>query len=111
MATIATVTAAWAAVRTLSIQTSPDLMLFVEPDQNSSSALRLVMRNNGEAAAYNVSFRLNKTLFPSDESFFLRLLIMSFRKAMQSCRLIGSAIFSWVTCEILFRYGVMRSMK
>ncbi len=69
MATIATVTAAWAAVRTLSIQTSPDLMLFVEPDQNSSSALRLVMRNNGEAAAYNVSFRLNKTLFPSDESF------------------------------------------
>ena len=36
MATIATVTAAWAAVRTLSIQTSPDLMLFVEPDPNLS---------------------------------------------------------------------------
>lgn len=66
MAAIATVVASWAGLRTLKIQTSPDIIMFVRPDDDSPSYARLVIRNIGEAPAYNVAFRLPPDLFPSD---------------------------------------------
>lgn len=66
MAAIATVAASWAAIRALMIQTTPDIIMFVRPDDVSPSQARLVIRNNGEAPAYNVAFRLSPDLFPKD---------------------------------------------
>lgn len=66
MAAIATVVASWAGLRTLKAQTSPDIIMFVRPDDDSPSYARLVIRNIGEAPAYNVAFRLPPDLFPSD---------------------------------------------
>ena len=65
MAAIATVVASWAALRTLAVQTSPDIIMFVRPDEVSPSQARLVIRNIGEAPAYNVMFRLSPDLFPT----------------------------------------------
>lgn len=70
MAAIATVVASWAALRALSIQTSPDIIMFVRPDDDSPSYARLVIRNIGEAPAYNVVFRLSPDLFPEDSFEF-----------------------------------------
>lgn len=70
MAAIATVVASWAALRALSIQTSPDIIMFVRPDDDSPSYVRLVIRNIGEAPAYNVVFRLSPDLFPEDSFEF-----------------------------------------
>lgn len=64
MAALATVVASWAALRALTIQTSPDIIMFVRPDDVSPSLARLVIRNIGEAPAYNVAFRLSPELFP-----------------------------------------------
>ena len=66
MAAIATVVASWAALRGLAIQTSPDIIMFVRPDDVSPSQARLVIRNIGEAPAYNVVFRLSPDLFAKD---------------------------------------------
>lgn len=66
MAAIATVVASWAALRTLAIQTSPDIIMFVRPDEVSPSQARLVIKNIGEAPAYNVMFRLSHDLFPAN---------------------------------------------
>ena len=66
MAAIATVVASWAALRTLAIQTSPDIIMFVRPDEISPSQARLVIKNIGEAPAYNVMFRLSPDLFPTN---------------------------------------------
>lgn len=66
MAALATVVASWAALRTLVIQTSPDIIMFIRPDVVSPSLARLVIRNIGEAPAYNVSFRLSPDLFLKD---------------------------------------------
>lgn len=66
MAAIATVIASWTALRALIIQTSPDIIMFVRPDDVSPSQARLVIRNIGEAPAYNVAFRLSPDLFPED---------------------------------------------
>ena len=66
MAAIATVVASWAALRALTIQTSPDIIMFVRPDDVSPSQARLVIRNIGEAPAYNVAFRLSPDLFVKD---------------------------------------------
>ena len=66
MAAIATVVASWAALRTLAIQTSPDIIMFVRPDEVSPSQARLVIKNIGEAPAYNVMFRLSPDLFPAN---------------------------------------------
>ena len=66
MAAIATVVASWAGLRTLKIQTSPDIIMFVRPDDDSPSYAGLVIRNIGEAPAYNVAFRLPPDLFPGD---------------------------------------------
>lgn len=63
MAALATVVASWAALRALTIQTSPDIIMFVRPDDVSPSLARLVIRNIGEAPAYNVAFRLSPELF------------------------------------------------
>ena len=49
MAALATVVASWAALRALTIQTSPDIIMFVRPDDVSPSLARLVIRNIGEA--------------------------------------------------------------
>ena len=49
MAAIATVVASWAALRGLAIQTSPDIIMYVRPDDVSPSQARLVIRNIGEA--------------------------------------------------------------
>lgn len=68
-AALGTVTASWAAIRALRIQTSPDILMYVRPDENSTSALRLVIRNNGDAPAYDVMFRLDRPLFPEGDSF------------------------------------------
>lgn len=65
MAAIATVVASWTALRTLAIQTSPDIIMFVRPDEVSPSQARLVIKNIGEAPAYNVMFRLSPDLFPT----------------------------------------------
>lgn len=65
MAAIATVVASWAALRTLAIQTSPDIIMFVRPDEVSPSQARLVIKNIGESPAYNVMFRLSPDLFPT----------------------------------------------
>lgn len=70
MAAIATVVASWAALRALAIQTSPDIIMFVRPDDDSPSYARLVIRNIGEAPAYNVVFRLSPDLFPEDSFEF-----------------------------------------
>lgn len=40
-AALGTVIASWAAIRALRIQTSPDILMYVRPDENSSSSLRL----------------------------------------------------------------------
>lgn len=66
MAAIATVVASWAGLRTLVIQTSPNIIMFIQPDDVSPSLARLVIRNIGEAPAYNVSFRLSPDLFLKD---------------------------------------------
>lgn len=58
MMAIATVAASWTSLRTLVSQTSPDIIMFIRPDVVSPSMARLVIRNIGEAPAYNVSFRL-----------------------------------------------------
>lgn len=66
MVGIATVAASWTGLRTLVIQTSPDIIMFIRPDVVSPSLARLVIRNIGEAPAYNVSFRLSPDLFLKD---------------------------------------------
>lgn len=66
MVAIATVAASWTGLRTLVIQTSPDIIMFIRPDVVSPSLARLVIRNIGEAPAYNVSFRLSPDLFLED---------------------------------------------
>lgn len=66
MVAIATVVASWAGLRTLVIQTSPNIIMFIQPDDDSPSLARLVIRNIGEAPAYNVSFRLSPDLFLKD---------------------------------------------
>ena len=65
MAAIVTVVASWAALRTLAIQTSPDIIMFVRPDVASPSQARLVIKNIGEDPAHNVMFRLSPDLFPA----------------------------------------------
>lgn len=65
MAALATVVASWAALRALIIQTSPDIIMFIRPDKASSSFARLIIRNIGEAPAYNVTFRISQNLFPT----------------------------------------------
>lgn len=66
MVAIATVAASWTGLRTLVIQTSPNIIMFIRPDVVSPSLARLVIRNIGEAPAYNVSFRLSPDLFLKD---------------------------------------------
>lgn len=66
MVAIATVAASWTGLRTLVIQASPDIIMFIRPDVVSPSLARLVIRNIGEAPAYNVSFRLSPDLFLKD---------------------------------------------
>lgn len=66
MVAIATVVASWVGLRTLVIQTSPNIIMFIQPDDDSPSLARLVIRNIGEAPAYNVSFRLSPDLFLKD---------------------------------------------
>lgn len=66
MVAIATVAASWTGLRTLVIQTSPDIIMFIRPGVVSPSLARLVIRNIGEAPAYNVSFRLSPDLFLKD---------------------------------------------
>ena len=68
-AALGTAIASWAAIRALRIQTSPDILMYVRPDDNSDSNLRLVIRNNGDAPAYDVKFRLDRSLFPEGDSF------------------------------------------
>lgn len=72
MAALATVVASWAALRALTIQTSPDIIMFVRPDGVSPSLARLVIRNIGEAPAYNVAFRLSPELFPKGSFEYTR---------------------------------------
>lgn len=72
MAALATVVASWAALRALTIQTSPDSIMFVRPDDVSPSLARLVIRNIGEAPAYNVAFRLSPELFPKGSFEYTR---------------------------------------
>ncbi len=72
MAALATVVASWAALRALTIQTSPDIIMFVRPDDVSPSLARLVIRNIGEAPAYNVAFRLSPELFPKGSFEYTR---------------------------------------
>lgn len=72
MAALATVVASWAALRALTIQTSPDIIMFVRPDDVSPSLARLVIRNIGEASAYNVAFRLSPELFPKGSFEYTR---------------------------------------
>lgn len=66
MVAIATVVASWAGLRTLVIQTSPNIIMFIQSDDDSPSLARLVIRNIGEAPAYNVSFQLSPDLFLKD---------------------------------------------
>lgn len=66
MAAIATVVASWAALRALAIQTSPDIIMFIRSDDVSPSQARLVIRNIGEAPAYDVAYRLSPDLFVKD---------------------------------------------
>lgn len=66
MMAIATVAASWTSLRTLVSQTSPNIIMFIRPDVVSPSMARLVIRNIGEAPAYNVSFRLSPDLFLTD---------------------------------------------
>lgn len=72
MAALATVVASWAALRALTIQTSPDIIMFVRPDDVSPSLARFVIRNIGEAPAYNVAFRLSPELFPKGSFEYTR---------------------------------------
>lgn len=72
MAALATVVASWAALRALTIQASPDIIMFVRPDDVSPSLARLVIRNIGEAPAYNVAFRLSPELFPKGSFEYTR---------------------------------------
>lgn len=72
MAALATVVASWAALRALTIQTSPDIIMFVRPDDVSPSLARLVIRNIGQAPAYNVAFRLSPELFPKGSFEYTR---------------------------------------
>lgn len=72
MAALATVVASWVALRALTIQTSPDIIMFVRPDDVSPSLARLVIRNIGEAPAYNVAFRLSPELFPKGSFEYTR---------------------------------------
>lgn len=72
MAALATVVASWAALRALTIQTSPDIIMFVRPDDVSPSLARLVIRNIGEAPAYNVAFRLSPELSPKGSFEYTR---------------------------------------
>lgn len=72
MAALATVVASWAALRALTIQTTPDIIMFVRPDDVSPSLARLVIRNIGEAPAYNVAFRLSPELFPKGSFEYTR---------------------------------------
>ena len=65
-AALGTVVASWAAIRGLIIQTSPDVIMFVKPDEISPGFARLIVRNIGEAPAYDVRFCLSKDLFEPD---------------------------------------------
>lgn len=52
--------------------TSPDIIMFVRPDDVSPSQARLVIRNIGEAPAYNVTYRLSPDLFVKDSFEYVR---------------------------------------
>lgn len=55
VAAVATVAAAWAAIRTLHLQTSPDVIAYVCRYKNAPSNLMMVIENIGSAPAYNVT--------------------------------------------------------
>lgn len=60
IATVFTAAAAWAAVKTVSTQTSPDVIAYPEAYPESPDWIRLVFRNIGHAPAYDVRISLSK---------------------------------------------------
>lgn len=60
IATVFTAVAAWAAVKTVSTQTSPDVIAYPEAYPESPNSIRLVFRNIGHAPAYDVRISLSK---------------------------------------------------
>lgn len=59
IAAVATVAAAWAAIRTLRLQTSPDVIAYVCQYENAPNNLMLVIENIGSAPAYNVTAHID----------------------------------------------------
>ena len=94
MAAMATVVASWAALRGLAIQTSPDIIMYVRPDDVSPSQARLVIRNIGEAPAYNVVFRLSPDLFVNDSFEYTRASVV-FDRGYAILPLNRRGTFSW----------------
>lgn len=52
--------AAWAAVKTVNTQTSPDVIAFPETYSESSDSIRLTIRNIGHAPAYDIQVNLSE---------------------------------------------------
>lgn len=53
---VAGAAASWAAVRTFSVQTSPDVIVYIRPDDERPRIMYLVVRNVGAAPAYSIKF-------------------------------------------------------
>lgn len=60
IATLFTAVAAWAAVKTVNTQTSPDVIAYPESYPESPNSIRLVFRNIGHAPAYDIRISLSK---------------------------------------------------
>lgn len=60
IATVFTAVAAWAAVKTVSTQTTPDVIAYPEICTEKSRLIRLVFRNIGHAPAYDIHINLSK---------------------------------------------------
>lgn len=69
-AALGTMVASWAAIRALLVQTSPDIIMFIAPDSTLPTSARLIIRNNGDAPAYDVRFNLAENMFPSKTPFY-----------------------------------------
>lgn len=64
VAAVATVAAAWIALRALKVQTEPDVIVYLKPHKQSSRNVNLIISNNGAAPAYAVSLRIDDLAVP-----------------------------------------------
>lgn len=67
-AAIGTVAASWAALRTLRLQTTPDVIAYIEPHRQSLANACLVIENIGFAPAFDIWTELDERALPKSEA-------------------------------------------